>query len=236
MAVKTFNKPNWYNSADVVPAKHGWIHEPTNEVLAAIPHLDVRLAAEDDETTVPNAPAIKVINSLTIKLSGIPNASYSLTVGSGDPFVGTFGSNGSDIIQLNYDLIENDIITAYQTDEDDNDSDTASFTVKKLKGKLKILSWTLSSVLDISLELTNIIIGEDAPLTITCGELEILAEIDDTNVNIASGVKTVTLSEIDYSTVEGLGIGPKVLTIAAVGNDGKPVSITLNVVIPEQGG
>ena len=236
MAAKTFNKPNWYNSADVAPTKHGWIHEPTKEILLAIPHLDVRLSAEDDETTVPNAPAIKVIDSLNIKVTGIPNASYSLTVGSDDPFVGTFGSNGSDIIHLNYDLIENDIITAYQTDEDDNDSDTASFTVKKLKGKLKILSWTSSSVLDISLELTNIIIDEDNALTIKSGDVVITTVDDDLATSIESGVKTLTLSEIGYSEVSGLGTGPKVLTIAVVGNDGKPVSITLNVVIPEQGG
>lgn len=49
-----YKKPNHYPSADVEATSKGWVYtKNNNEVLSAIGHLDQRLAAEIEETEVP---------------------------------------------------------------------------------------------------------------------------------------------------------------------------------------
>lgn len=43
-----FKKPNWYPEGDIEAKKQGWVYTKNHdEVLAAIPHLDSRIAAEE---------------------------------------------------------------------------------------------------------------------------------------------------------------------------------------------
>lgn len=45
-----FKKPNWYPEGDIEAKKQGWVYTKNHdEVLAAIPHLDSRIAAEEPE-------------------------------------------------------------------------------------------------------------------------------------------------------------------------------------------
>ena len=51
-----FKKPNWYPEGDIEAKKQGWVYTKNHdEVLAAIPHLDARIAAEGEtpEEVVP---------------------------------------------------------------------------------------------------------------------------------------------------------------------------------------
>lgn len=51
-----FKKPNWYPEGDIEAKKQGWVYTKNHdEVLAAIPHLDSRIAAEGEtpEEVVP---------------------------------------------------------------------------------------------------------------------------------------------------------------------------------------
>ena len=45
-----FKKPNWYPEGDIEAKKQGWVYTKNHdEVLAAIPHLDSRIVAEEPE-------------------------------------------------------------------------------------------------------------------------------------------------------------------------------------------
>ena len=54
-----FKKPNWYPEGDIEAKKQGWVYTKNHdEVLAAIPHLESRIAAEGEtpEEVVPPEP------------------------------------------------------------------------------------------------------------------------------------------------------------------------------------
>lgn len=53
-----FKKPNWYPEGDIEAKKQGWVYTKNHdEVLAAIPHLDSRIVAEEPEPEPESPPA-----------------------------------------------------------------------------------------------------------------------------------------------------------------------------------
>ncbi len=77
MADSKFVKPNWYSEADVEAAPQGWIYTKNyDEVLVAIPHLDVRIAAEFP--VAPLAPTM-LIDTIAEVVDPVADAVITLT-------------------------------------------------------------------------------------------------------------------------------------------------------------
>ena len=215
MALKDYKKPNWYPDADVKATKHGWVYTKNNEILSSISNLDNKLSKLDDETTVPNPPSVKIVDSLHVKLSGLANAAIGLTIGESEAIVQTLNAQGTYTYLLTNDLTPNTILKATQTDEDDNVSPEGIVTVvnKDLKGSVVISSSTVNVVLGAVATLTNVLNGSNAKLYID-GTLAATVAVVNT-----SGVKTATFTDVDVNNASSVKI-----TVKATDLTGKEIT------------
>ena len=219
MALKDYKKPNWYPDADVKATKHGWVYTKNNEVLSSISNLDNLLSKLDDETTVPNPPSVKIVDSLHVKLSGLANAAIGLTIGESEAIVQTLNAQGTYTYVLTDDLTPNTILKATQTDEDDNVSPEGIVTVvnKDLKGSVVISSSTGNGgVLGAVATLTNVLNGSNAKLYID-GTLAATVAVVNTD-----GVKTATFTDVDVNNATSVKI-----TVKATDLTGKEITSTV---------
>ena len=219
MALKDYKKPNWYPDADVKATKHGWVYtKNNNEVLSSISNLDNKLSKLDDETTVPNPPSVKIVDSLHVTLSGLANAAIGLTIGESEAIVQTLNAQGTYTYVLTNDLTPNTILKATQTDEDDNVSPEGIVTVvnKDLKGSVVISSSTGNGVLGAVATLTNVLNGSNAKLYID-GTLAATVAVVNT-----AGVKTATFTDVDVNNATSVKI-----TVKATDLTGKEITSTV---------
>lgn len=225
MTIKVYPKPNWIDSSAVVATINGWVNTDNhNEVLIAIPHLDKRMAIEDDETTNPNAPSVTIINSNTIKIVGLPNAEVTFTYGENDPIVDTLDADGTLTATLEIDLISGNIISITQKDPDLNVSAEGLYTVKKLKGAITLLEALESeSQLSISGKLINI--ANDQTVDLYLGtEL-----IETVSITVVDGEKTFIFEGINGGSV----FGQLTFTIQTTDVSDKLISKTISAFLPE---
>ena len=215
MALKDYKKPNWYPDADVKATKHGWVYTKNNEILSSISNLDNKLSKLDDETTVPNPPSVKIVDSLHVKLSGLANAAIGLTIGESEAIVQTLNAQGTYTYLLTNDLTPNTILKATQTDEDDNVSPEGIVTVvnKDLKVSVVISGSTVNVVLGAVATLTNVLNGSNAKLYID-GTLAATVAVVNT-----SGVKTATFTDVDVNNATSVKI-----TVKATDLTGKEIT------------
>ena len=220
MALKDYKKPNWYPDADVKATKHGWVYtKNNNEVLSSISNLDNKLSKLDDETTIPNPPSVKIVDSLPVTLSGLANAAIDLTIGESEAIDQTLNAQGTYTYVLTNDLTPNTILKATQTDEDDNVSPEGIVTVvnKDLKGSVVISSSTGNGgVLGAVATLTNVLNGSNAKLYID-GTLAATVAVVNTN-----GVKTATFTDVDVNNATSVKI-----TVKATDLTGKEITSTV---------
>ena len=220
MALKDYKKPNWYPDADVKATKHGWVYtKNNNEVLSSISNLDNKLSKLDDETTIPNPPSVKIVDSLRVTLSGLANAAIGLTIGESEAIDQTLNAQGTYTYVLTNDLTPNTILKATQTDEDDNVSPEGIVTVvnKDLKGSVVISSSTGNGgVLGVVATLTNVLNGSNAKLYID-GTLAATVAVVNT-----SGVKTATFTDVDVNNATSVKI-----TVKATDLTGKEITSTV---------
>ena len=220
MALKDYKKPNWYPDADVKATKHGWVYTKNNEVLSSISNLDNKLSKLDDETTVPNPPSVKIVDSLHVTLSGLANAAIGVTIGEGElALVQTLNAQGTYTYVLTDDLTPNTILKVTQTDEDDNVSPEGIVTVvnKDLKGSVVISSSTGNNgVLGAVATLTNVLNGSNAKLYID-GTLAATVAVVNTD-----GVKTATFTDVDVNNATSVKI-----TVKATDLTGKEITSTV---------
>ena len=219
MALKDYKKPNWYPDADVKATEHGWVYtKNNNEVLSSISNLDNKLSKLDDETTIPNPPSVKIVDSLHVTLSGLANAAIDLTIGESEAIDQTLNAQGTYTYVLTDDLTPNTILKATQTDEDDNVSPEGIVTVvnKDLKGSVVISSSTGNGVLGAVATLTNVLNGSNAKLYID-GTLAATVAVVNTD-----GVKTATFTDVDVNNATSVKI-----TVKATDLTGKEITSTV---------